>query len=115
MLLRDLILIARVGQVHASLVQFFAGQSSLLKQFLPAVIHFLLRVELLLGGLCIELRLLNVRPQVGGSGGCILGLGLLVPALILLPSRGQISVSDHRARLSRAEGGPASDEKVLYV
>ena len=73
----------------------------------------MLRVELLLGGLCIELRLLNFRRQVGGGGGGILGLGLIVAALILLRGGGQITIFEDREQLAGADVAPAIDQKFL--
>src|SRR5947208_10535623 len=105
--LRDLILIAGVGEVHAGLVQLFARQSALLKQVLATIKYFLLGVELLIGGLCFELRLLNFLWQVRGRGGGILRLGLIVRAFILLCGGGEVSVLKHGEQLPDTYVAPA--------
>ena len=65
MLLRNLVLIASLGQIHAGLIEFFARDGTLLKQFLTAVVDFLLGIQHLFGRLRVQLRLLDFLRQLG--------------------------------------------------
>ena len=65
MLLCNLVLISGLRQIDAGLIEFFARDGALLKEFLPAVIDFLLRFQHLFGRLCIQLCLLDFLRQLG--------------------------------------------------
>ena len=100
MLLRDFVLVARVGQVHSGLIEFLARHRALLKKFLPAVVDFLLRGKEFFGGLRVELGLLNFLGQVGNRGGLVGGLGLIVGAFVLLGRGREVAVLKHRQQLA---------------
>ena len=102
MLLRDFILVARVGQVHSRLVEFLARHRSLLKKFLPAVEDFLLGGQKFLGRLRVELSFLDFLRQSGGRGGFVRGLGLVVGALVLLGRGCEVVVLEHGQQLAFA-------------
>src|SRR6476659_283281 len=112
--LREFGLIACIRQVHSRLVKFLAGKRTLLKKLLAAVIDFLLRVELLPCSLRIELGLLNLLRQIGGSGGFIRCLCLIVGALVFLRGGGEIAVFQNSQQLSCTNAASAIDQKLLY-
>ena len=100
MLLRDLILISRVGQIYSSLVQFLPRHRPLLVEFLPAAVDFLLGGEKFLRGLRVQLGLLNFLRQVGDSGSFERGFGLAIRSLILLGRRRQVAILKHGQQLT---------------
>ena len=65
MLLCDLVLIPGLCQIDAGLIELFARDGSLLKEFLPAVVDFLLRFQHLFGRLRVQLGLLDFLRQLG--------------------------------------------------
>ena len=107
--MRNFVLIARVHQIDSGLVEFFAGQRALRKQFFAAVINLLLRLKLLLSCLGIELRFLQFLWQVGGSGGFVGGLRLIECAFAVLRGGSQIAIFQHCQQLPGANMASAID------
>src|ERR1022692_3917106 len=95
MLLCDFILVAGLGEIYARLREFLAWKSALLKEFLPAVVDFLLRIEQLLGDLHFQLRLLHFRRQIGASADFVGGLSLIVCTLGVLRSGSEVLMFEH--------------------
>ena len=114
MLLGDGVLIARLRDIDPRLIQFLARQRALIKEQLAAFEYFFLRVESLLGLLCIGFGLLNFFGQAGGGGGLVAGLSLLVRALGVLRSRRKIAVFQYRQQLPLAHRAATLHQEFLY-
>src|SRR5579864_7439336 len=114
MFLRDFVLIARIGKIHASLVQLLAWQRALREQLLAAVIDFLLGSELLLGSFLIELRLLQLLRQIRRSRSSVRGLSLVVSAFRVLLGGSKIAVFKHCQQLPRSNPASSIHQKLLY-
>src|SRR5207245_9822335 len=84
MLLRDLVLVARLREADSRLVQFLPWQSTLLEQVLPAAIYLLFRFKRLFGGLHIKFRLLDFFWKTRCSCGCVGCFGVFVSAFVVL-------------------------------
>jgi hypothetical protein len=111
---RNFVLIAGVSQVHSSLIEFLAWHCALREQVLPAVVNFLRGVELLLGGVFVELSLLHFLRKIGGGGLSVSGLGLIVRTLIFLRDRREITVLEHCQQLSGVDAASAIHQKLLH-
>ncbi len=114
MLLRHLILVARLREIHARLIEFLARKRTLLKQVLPAVEDFLLSVKHLLGGLQFKLRLLHFRRQLGAGADFIRGLSLIVCALCVLRRGGKVLMFKHSKQLPLVHAASALNKKGFY-
>ena len=114
MLLRDLVLVARLREADSRLVQLLPWQSTLLEQVLPAAIYLFFRFKRLFGGLHIKFRLLDFFRKTRCGCGCVGCLRLFVSALVLFGGRGQITVLQHGEQLPLVYFGPAFHVESSY-
>src|ERR1700730_3254143 len=96
MLLSNVVLIARIGEVDSGLIEFLAWHCTLLKKFLPAAVNLFLSIEQSFGRLEIEAGLLKL---FGNSRSCGRGVGslrLVVSAFCILRRCRQIAILQRR-------------------
>src|SRR5438094_9414311 len=114
MLLRDLVLVARLREADSRLVQLFPWQSTLLEQVLPAAIYLLFCFKRLFGSLHIKFRFLDFFWKTGRSCGCVSCLRLFARALVRLGGRSQITVLQHCEQLPLVYYCPAFHAVSCY-
>ena len=112
--LRQLVLIARIGQVHRRLVQFFARQRALLEELLAAGVYLLLRFQSLGRRLQVRFRFLNFFRKGSRCRSGVSSFSLLIGALVLYRRRRQIAIFQNRQQLSFAHPGAALHVKGLH-
>ena len=81
------------------MIQFLARQRALLKQVFAAVIHLLLSIESLPGGLQFKFCLLHFGWQIRSGADGIYRLRLIVRALGILGRGGEVFVLEHSQQL----------------